>query len=76
MIMNLSGFIMLVGVLSYFQIRQILIKEDRKEALVYGFLMSLAFAIGLLLIAGVEIPSQNILINRIFMPIGKALLGE
>lgn len=76
MIFRISGFIIFVGLLSFYQIRQILVKEGKKEAIVYSFLMVLASVIGSLLIAGVKIPSQNILLNSIFEPIGKALLGE
>lgn len=76
MIVNMTGFIFLAGLLSYFQIRQILAKEGKKAAVVYGCLMGLASFIGLLLIAGVDIPSQNMIITRIFAPIGKTLLGK
>lgn len=76
MTINISGFLIFVGLLSYFQIRQLLAKEGKKEIVVYVIFMSLAVITGLLLIAGVKIPSHNIIIIRIFEPIGKFILGK
>jgi hypothetical protein len=76
MIVFISGFIIFAGLLSYFQIRYILQKEGIKEAVAYLLLMSLAVMIGSLLIAGVKIPSHNVLISKIFEPVGKAILGK
>lgn len=76
MIAFIGGFLVFLILLSYFQIRSILAKGNKKEACVYGFLMGLAAVIGSLLIAGVEIPSPNIVFTKIFEPIGKAVLGK
>lgn len=75
MIVRISELMVSIGLLSYFQIRQLLTKKDKKGILAYGFLMSLAAVVGALLIAGVDIPRQTLLI-KIFEPIGKAVLGE
>lgn len=75
MIFKIAGLLIFMGLLSYFQIKQIYIKDGGKAVLAYVLLMSLAALIGSLLIAGVEIPSQ-VSISKIFEPIGKAVLGE
>lgn len=75
MIFKISGFIILMGLVSFFQTRQIMKKEGVKEAVTYIFLMCLAVLIGSLLIAGVDIPSQ-VAVSKLFAPIGKAVLGE
>lgn len=76
MIAALLIFLIFTGILSYFQIRRLLPKEGIKAVVVYSFFMSLAFVLGALLIAGVKIPSHNVLVSRIFEPIGKAILGK
>ncbi len=75
MIAKISVFLVIVGLLSYFQMRRIRSKGDKKGALAYCFLMSLAAVVGVMLIAGVKMPSQSTL-TKIFEPIGKAVLGE
>lgn len=75
MIFKIAGLIIFMVLLSYFQIKHILNKDGVKAVLAYILLMSLAALIGSLLIAGVELPSQ-VSISKIFVPIGKAVLGE
>lgn len=76
MMLSMIGFIIFITLLACFQIKQFVKKEGKKEAIVYGFFMSLAALMGALLIAGVKIPSHNVLVLKFFEPLGKFILGK
>ncbi len=76
MMLSMIGFFIFITLLAYFQIRQFVEKEGKKEAIVYGLFMSLAALMGALLIAGVKIPSHNVLVIKFFEPLGKFILGK
>lgn len=69
-------FLLLISVVSYFQLRYIWHKEGKKEAVLYSFLMALAAVVGSMLIAGIPVPNPNDYITMIFEPIGKAILKQ
>lgn len=75
MIFEIAGFVVFIVLLSFFQIWHSIRNAGAKEVAVYILFMTVACVIGCLLIAGVEIPSQTA-VSKIFIPIGKALLGE
>ncbi|MDF2985802.1 MAG: hypothetical protein K0R50_1312 [Eubacterium sp.] len=75
MIFEVAGFISLMGLLSFLQIRHMHKKEGIKAVLVYALFMTIATVIGSLLIAGVQLQGQSV-IDRLFEPIGKAVLGS
>lgn len=76
MMLSMISFVIFITLLAYFQIRQFIDKEGKKEAIVYGFFMSLAALIGALLIAGIKIPTHNVLVIKVFEPLGKFILGK
>lgn len=75
MIFKIAVFITFMGLLSYLQIKHIYKKDGIKTVLVYALIMSIAAIIGSLLIAGVQIQGQSV-VDRLFEPIGKAVMGE
>ncbi len=75
MIFKISGLIILMGLISWVQIRWIARKDGAKGVAVYLCFMGLVVLVGILLIAGVEIPSQAA-VSKLFEPLGKAVLGE
>ncbi|MBD0382395.1 hypothetical protein [Paenibacillus sedimenti] len=76
MITQISGFVILIVVWSFIKIRSLLVKQQTKEAAVYGGLMGVSAVIGSLLMAGVDLPSLVVPYEIIFQPIGKMILGQ
>ena len=76
MIAQISGFVILIMVWSFIKIRSLLVKQQTKEAAVYGGLMGVSAIIGSLLMARVELPSLVVPYEIIFQPIGKIILGQ
>ncbi len=75
MIFKIAGLIISMGLISFLQIRHMYKKEGIKAVLIYALLMTIATVVGSLLIAGVELQGQSV-IDRLFEPIGKAVLGS
>ncbi|WP_018132850.1 hypothetical protein [Effusibacillus pohliae] len=73
---QIIGFLLLLAVAAYFQIRSLLAKGLQKEVIVCGGLWGLAAIIGSLLIAGVDVPKPTVPLQIVFEPIGKALAGK
>ena len=76
MIAQISGFVILIMVWSFIEIRSLLVKQQTKEAAVYGGLMGVSAIIGSLLMARVELPSLVVPYEIVFQPIGKMILGQ
>ena len=76
MIAQISGFVILIMVWSFIKIRSLLVKQQTKEAAVYGGLMGVSAIIGSLLMARVELPSLVVPYEIVFQPIGKIILGQ
>ena len=76
MIVQISGFVILIMVWSFIEIRSLLVKQQTKEAAVYGGLMGVSAIIGSLLMARVELPSLVVPYEIVFQPIGKMILGQ
>lgn len=76
MMARMIGFLLFLSLLSYLQIRPLLAKGQKKEAVVYSGLMAIAAFIGSLLIAGIDLPSPTVPLRMVFEPIGKIILQK
>ncbi|RCW42263.1 hypothetical protein [Paenibacillus prosopidis] len=76
MIAQIGLYIVFVTVMSLVRIQSLLRKQQKKEAALYGGLMTVCAVLGSLLLAGVAIPSLVVPYEMIFQPIGKMILGK
>jgi hypothetical protein len=75
MIAEIFVLIIIMGTISFFQIRQIYKDDGLKAVMVYSLLMGLATLVGALLLAGLQLQGQSV-VDRLFEPIGKAVGGS
>ncbi|MFD2614827.1 hypothetical protein [Paenibacillus gansuensis] len=76
MIVQITGYVLVLAVWSFVRIRSLLRKQKIKVAAIYGLLMGTSTIIGSLLLAGVEVPSPDYPFQILFEPIGRMLLRE
>lgn len=74
MIAQIGLYVVCVIVLSFVRIQSFLRKQQKKEAALYGGLMTICALIGSLLLADVDVPSLVVPYEFVFQPIGKAIL--
>lgn len=74
MIAQIGLYVICVIVLSIVRIQSLLRKQQKKEAALYGGLMTVCVVLGSLLLAGAQIPSLIVPYEIIFQPIGKMIL--
>ncbi|EMS73318.1 hypothetical protein [Ruminiclostridium cellobioparum] len=75
MIAEIFVLIIIMGAISFFQIRQIYKDDGLKAVMVYSLFMGLATLVGALLLAGLQLQGQSV-VDRLFEPIGKAVSGS
>ncbi len=75
MIAEIFVLIIIMGAICFFQIRQIYRNDGLKAALVYSLFMVLATLVGALLLAGLQLQGQTV-VDRLFEPLGKAIIGS
>lgn len=76
MIAQIGLYVICVIVLSIVRIQSLLRKQQKKEAALYGGLMTVCVVLGSLLLAGAQIPSLIVPYEIIFQPIGKMILKQ
>lgn len=70
-----SGYVLCLCAYSFYEIRRLWRRNDKREAWLYGVVMSVSGVVGALLIAGVDLPSLVVPYIFTFEFIGKALLS-
>lgn len=76
MIAQIGLYVICVIVLSIVRIQSLLRKQQKKEAALYGGLMTVCVVLGSLLLAGAQIPSLIVPYEIVFQPIGKMILKQ
>ncbi|RED58607.1 hypothetical protein [Cohnella lupini] len=76
MIVQTTGFALILMIWSFVRIQSLVSKQKFKVAAVYGGLMGVSTLVGCLLIARVDVPSTIIPFKMIFEPIGKLILTQ
>lgn len=76
MIAQIGLYVVCVSVLSIVRIQSLMRKQQKKEAALYGGLMTVCAVLGSLLLAEVQIPSLVVPYEIIFQPIGKMILKQ
>lgn len=74
--MELLGFLILVGLLCLYEIPRVRREEGPRALWAFAVAMALATLFDALLILGVPIPSPTKLIDAIFAPLGRAVMGR
>lgn len=70
-----GSYILCLCALTFFQVRRLWGRQEKREAWAYAICMVLSCAIGALLIAGVELPSLVVPYQIAFESLGKKLLS-
>lgn len=76
MIAQIGLYVICVIVLSIVRIQSLLRKQQKKEAALYGGLMTVCVVLGSLLLAGAQMPSLIVPYEIVFQPIGKMILKQ
>ncbi|WP_274649526.1 hypothetical protein [Paenibacillus humicola] len=76
MIVQIGGFVLVLVVWTFVNMKSLVRKQQTKVAVVYGGLMGLSAVAGSLLIAGVDLSSLVLGPYDIFIPIGKMILKK
>ncbi|MBA2937714.1 hypothetical protein HZF08_05310 [Paenibacillus sp. CGMCC 1.16610] len=74
MIMSIIYYLTFMVVWSFVTIRSMLRRQKKREAAVFGGIMTVSSIIGTLLIARVNLPSMIVPFKIVFEPFGKMLL--
>jgi len=69
-------YILCLGALTFIQIRRLWSKNEKREACIYAISMTVSAVVGLLLIAGVELPTLVFPYKTVFESIGKSILSR
>lgn len=70
-----GSYVLCLYAYTFFQVRRLWGRQEKREAWVYTIFMGLSSAIGALLIAGVELPSFVVPYQIVFESFGKKLLS-
>lgn len=76
MIVQISFFLLFISLLGYFQVKRLRVRQEKKEIAIYLALLGAGGLIGVLMLAGVEVPSPARPIRALFEPISALLFPK